>query len=159
MPGFDRLRPIRSVSFSNMSFFVSLRSCRNWLIENLSSGYSGSMILGLSTKLTSDLSILGLLQMTVNSDSAVVVDMINGEWVDSHPMSVLLTKCRELLKSQWNCSSLHVYRETNFAADFLAKMGHHKGLGYHELSSPPDLMQPILDDDKSGLLRPRFVYV
>ncbi|KAI5328762.1 hypothetical protein L3X38_028159 [Prunus dulcis] len=85
--------------------------------------------------------------------------MINGEWVDSHPMSVLLTKCRELLKSQWNCSILHVYRETNFAADFLAKMGHHKELGYHELSSPPHLMQPILDADKNGLLRHRFISV
>ncbi|KAL6272039.1 hypothetical protein ACE6H2_022731 [Prunus campanulata] len=83
--------------------------------------------------------------------------MINGDWVDSHPMSVLLTKCRELLKSQWNCYILHVYRETNFAVDFLAKMGHHKDLGYHELSSPPDQMQSILDDDKNGLLRPRFV--
>ncbi|XP_020412737.1 uncharacterized protein LOC109947231 [Prunus persica] len=102
---------------------------------------------------------MGLRQITVNSDSALVVDMVNGEWVDSHPMSVLLTKCRELLKSQWNCSILHVYRETNFAADFLAKMGHHKELGYHELSSPPDLMQPILDADKNGLLRPRFVSV
>ncbi|KAI5336413.1 hypothetical protein L3X38_015680 [Prunus dulcis] len=78
---------------------------------------------------------MGLRQITVNSDSALVVDMINGEWVDSHPM------------------------ETNFAADFLAKMGHHKELGYHELSSPPDLMQPILDADKNGLLRPRFVSV
>ncbi|CAL9018329.1 unnamed protein product [Prunus brigantina] len=81
---------------------------------------------------------LGLHQIIVNSDSALVVDMINGDWVDSRPMSVLLTKCRELWKSQWNCSILHVYRETNFAADFLAKIGHHKDLGYHELSSPPD---------------------
>ncbi|CAL9000276.1 unnamed protein product, partial [Prunus brigantina] len=99
---------------------------------------------------------LGLRQIMVNSDSTLV-DMINGDWVDSHPMSVLLTKCKELLKNQWNCCVLHVYRETNFAADFLAKLGHHKDLGYHELSSPPDQLQPILDDDKNGLLRPRFV--
>ncbi|CAL9024261.1 unnamed protein product [Prunus brigantina] len=29
---------------------------------------------------------LGLCQLTVNSDYALVVDMINGDWVDSHPM-------------------------------------------------------------------------
>ncbi|KAI5345025.1 hypothetical protein L3X38_012902 [Prunus dulcis] len=110
-------------------------------------------------KLNIDGSRLGLRQLTVNSDYALVVDMINGDWVDSHPMSVLLTKCTELLKNQWNCSILHVYRETNSAADFLAKMGHHKDLGYHELSSPHDQLQPFLDDDKNGLLRPRFVPV
>ncbi|KAI5325035.1 hypothetical protein L3X38_034108 [Prunus dulcis] len=70
--------------------------------------------------------LLGLHQITVNSDSALVVDMVNGDWVDSHLMSDLLTKCRELLKNQWNCSIPHVYRETNFAADFPAKMCHHK---------------------------------
>ncbi|CAB4285169.1 unnamed protein product [Prunus armeniaca] len=43
---------------------------------------------------------LGHGEIIVNSDYALVVDMINGEWVDSHSMSVSLTKCREFLESQ-----------------------------------------------------------
>ncbi|CAL8090817.1 unnamed protein product [Prunus armeniaca] len=36
----------------------------------------------------------------------------------------------------------------NFAAVFLAKMGHHKDLDYHELFSPPEQLKAIFDDDK-----------
>ncbi|KAI5351863.1 hypothetical protein L3X38_004754 [Prunus dulcis] len=47
----------------------------------------------------------------------------------------------------------------NFAADFLAKMGHHKDLDYHEFFSPPEQLKAIFYDDKNVLLMHRFVYV
>ncbi|CAL2255615.1 unnamed protein product [Prunus armeniaca] len=66
---------------------------------------------------------LGLHQIIVNSDSALVVDMINGDWVDSHPMSVLLTKCRELWKSQHYYVSLFARR--NIARRRITRRANH----------------------------------
>lgn len=74
-------------------------------------------------------------------------------------MYVMLFRCRELWKRLWDCIITHAYREANGVADFLAKMGHRKDLGYHEFSAAPDQMKSILDVDKRDLLRHKFVYV
>ncbi|CAN1144174.1 Putative ribonuclease H protein At1g65750 [Linum perenne] len=40
---------------------------------------------------------------------------------------------RELLRRNWEVQILHVYRESNHVADYLANVGHSCPLGFHSV--------------------------
>ena len=50
--------------------------------------------------------------------------LIDGNVLDSHVHSALISSIRELLSRDWTVSVNHVYREVNSCADDLAKLGH-----------------------------------
>ncbi|CAN1131702.1 hypothetical protein LINPERPRIM_LOCUS13950 [Linum perenne] len=53
----------------------------------------------------------------------------------------------ELLRRNWEVQILHVYRESNHAADFLANVGHSCPLGFHSIEqSDPNLYYWLLYD-------------
>ncbi|KAI5311223.1 hypothetical protein L3X38_000006 [Prunus dulcis] len=69
------------------------------------------------------------------------------------------TSTRVCWKSSWDCSIFHVFREVNFAADSLAKMGHEMEMGIHCFVLPPGGITGVLQEDRDGLLRSRLIYV
>ncbi|KAL6138189.1 hypothetical protein ACLB2K_063474 [Fragaria x ananassa] len=44
----------------------------------------------------------------VESDSVVVVNLVKGEYDDTHPLHGLLTVCKTLWLRNWNCSIVHI---------------------------------------------------
>ena len=59
----------------------------------------------------------------VEFDSTLVVNLVKGEWDDTHPFHGLLTVCKTLWLRNWDCSIVHIYRECNISADGLANYG------------------------------------
>ncbi|CAN1147638.1 Putative ribonuclease H protein At1g65750 [Linum perenne] len=47
--------------------------------------------------------------------------------------SATIIKAIELLQRNWEVQIIHVYRESNHAADYLANVGHSCPLGFHVL--------------------------
>ncbi|BBH06121.1 response regulator 2 [Prunus dulcis] len=67
---------------------------------------------------------LQVTKLIVETDSTIVLHLLNAKLEPNHPLLTLLNMCRVCWKSSWDCSIFHVFREVNFAADSLAKMGY-----------------------------------
>ncbi|KAL6286459.1 hypothetical protein ACE6H2_010849 [Prunus campanulata] len=102
---------------------------------------------------------LQVTKLIVETDSTLVLHLLNAKLEPYHPLLTLLNMSRVCWKSSWDCNIFHVFREVNFAADSLAKMGHEMELGIHCFVLPPDGITGVLQEDKDGLLRSRLIYV
>jgi ribonuclease HI len=96
-------------------------------------------------------------KIQVESDSSLVVNLVKGQWEDTHPLHGLISDCKRLWLDNWGCSINHIYRECNNAADGLARMGHAMDLGWHVLMDPPPNLLDRLADDCNGRAWPRIV--
>ena len=61
-------------------------------------------------------------KIKVESNSALAIQLILDAKVDSHPLESLVLNCR-LMHQSWSCETCHIYRENNFVADDLARLG------------------------------------
>ncbi|CAN1820333.1 Putative ribonuclease H protein At1g65750, partial [Linum perenne] len=61
----------------------------------------------------------------------------------------------ELKSRQWNVTIEHIYREANFAADYLANSGHELDLGTFVFSYPCNGLRKWLRYDMLGVCLPR----
>ncbi|KAL5787774.1 hypothetical protein ACOSP7_004723 [Xanthoceras sorbifolium] len=80
---------------------------------------------------------------------------LNSSAIDSninHPLFNLISECRKLIKSGWNCEVKHILREGNMVADFLAGLGKHRELGtsFHPL--PPPEIASLIELDAGNIL-------
>ncbi|KAL5733002.1 hypothetical protein ACOSQ2_032694 [Xanthoceras sorbifolium] len=66
-----------------------------------------------------------------------VKDLVNTGPCLNHPCFNLADACCSLLKANWACSIVHIFREANRLADVLAGMGHDLALGVHALETIP----------------------
>ncbi|CAL2266964.1 unnamed protein product [Prunus armeniaca] len=107
-------------------------------------------------KLTQSLQVTKLI---VETDSTLVLHLLNAKLEPNHPLLTLLNMCRVCWKSSWDCSIFHVFKEVNFAADSLAKMGHEMEMSIHCFVLPPSGITGVLQEDMDGLLRARFIYI
>ncbi|CAL8168229.1 unnamed protein product [Prunus armeniaca] len=109
--------------------------------------------------------------MKLNIDGSIIVSsgaiaarglILNstGEWVAGFSTNlghgeILVAELWALVcwKSSWDCRIFHVFREVNFVADSLAKMGHEMEMGIHCFVLLPGGITSVLQEDRDGLLR------
>lgn len=89
----------------------------------------------------------GYLTVYVELDSTEVVNLNHTGWSTFHPFAILLTKCRQLMDSNWHCKLSHVYREVNVAAHSLATMGQYHTWGLQILNAEPLNLPAVLRND------------
>lgn len=61
--------------------------------------------------------------MILESDSSVVVGIMNGDKVSMDRNCTLIMKIRDMLDKAWEVRTVYIYRETNCVADWLANYG------------------------------------
>ena len=99
----------------------------------------------------------GIRLLMVEVDSLCVTQLLQRR-DDIHNACYPLVKgIQELLSRSWQISVKHIYREANFAADFLANFALSLPLGLHVFSNPPDGVNVWLRNDGVGIAFPRFV--
>ncbi|CAL8164162.1 unnamed protein product [Prunus armeniaca] len=86
---------------------------------------------------------LQLTKLIVETNSTLVLHLLNAKLEPNHPLLTLLNMCREV----------------NFAADSLAKMGHEMEMSIHCFFLPPSGTTGVLQEDMDSLLRARFIYI
>ncbi|KAL5858823.1 hypothetical protein ACOSQ4_000119 [Xanthoceras sorbifolium] len=99
----------------------------------------------------------GFKSIVVESDSRDVVSLVNTGPCLNHPCFNLADACCSLLKANWACSIVHIFREANRLADVLAGMGHDLALGVHTLETIPPQAALIFEDDRRNLAMARLV--
>ncbi|WCJ36333.1 Polynucleotidyl transferase ribonuclease H-like superfamily protein [Euphorbia peplus] len=92
----------------------------------------------------------GYVKVIVEMDSKAVISLVQGHVNVHHPYGWIVRECQEFLKRSWDIRFLHVYREGNRAADWMANFAGSLALGHHECVVPPAGLQEFLDDDRSG---------
>ncbi|XVF29674.1 hypothetical protein REPUB_Repub15cG0142300 [Reevesia pubescens] len=69
----------------------------------------------------------------------------------------LVAAIQELLCRDWYCQVVHIYREANQCADWLAAFDTNPPTGLLVLEDPPEGLYPLLLADSNGVLKPRFM--
>ncbi|PRQ31855.1 putative ribonuclease H-like domain-containing protein [Rosa chinensis] len=95
--------------------------------------------------------------LDVESDSAILINLIQSKDIDLHPLGTLILNCRSLMNHFESCSIKHIHRERNMVADILAKHSLDNELGVCRMDTNPPFMNQVLMDDIDGLVRPRMV--
>ncbi|KAL5777486.1 hypothetical protein ACOSP7_010412 [Xanthoceras sorbifolium] len=97
----------------------------------------------------------GYSKTIVETDSLDIVNLLSKDTNHNHPSFSLIQNCKIYLAADWCCSVTHVYRERNFVADRLAKLGHSLELGDSYFEDSPSQILQLVDDDMQGLVHAR----
>ncbi|CAN1162988.1 Putative ribonuclease H protein At1g65750 [Linum perenne] len=73
----------------------------------------------------------GIRKLRIQSDSKAAVLMLTSPFCGSNHHESLIRQFAELSSREWQISVHHIYRKANFAADYLANLGHSFHLGVH----------------------------
>ncbi|KAF7811665.1 peroxidase 65-like [Senna tora] len=98
----------------------------------------------------------GFRKVTIECDSEVALELVSNGVVDTHPCSALVQRVRSLIDRHWDTELVHVFREANQAADFMAKLSHSLAEGFHVFDSPHVGLRSILAADLNSPLVPRL---
>ncbi|CAN1182949.1 Putative ribonuclease H protein At1g65750, partial [Linum perenne] len=101
---------------------------------------------------------LGIRKTLVQSDSRTAVSILQ-KAETNHQHAAFVSEFRELKSRSWDVSIIHVYREANCGADYLANLGHSYSFGVHLLSHPDISLTRWLRYDLVGVALPRAVLV
>ncbi|CAI0544574.1 unnamed protein product [Linum tenue] len=74
-----------------------------------------------------------------------------------HPHFLLVQEARRMLALDWQVQLIHVYREGNFVADYLASAGHKLQQGLHFVDEPDPILNYWLLYDLIGVETSRLV--
>ena len=99
---------------------------------------------------------LDINQITVESDSAVLVNLIHNHNSELHPLGTLIFNCQQLINSFRTCNLVHIHRGKNRVADCLAKRSIDQEIGMCMLYSAPVFAISSVLDDIAGLATPRL---
>ncbi|CAN1182797.1 Putative ribonuclease H protein At1g65750, partial [Linum perenne] len=66
----------------------------------------------------------GYHKIQLQLDSQCVVQLLQGDDLEDHAHATTFITARELLRRNWEVQILHIYRESNHVADYLANVGH-----------------------------------
>ena len=102
----------------------------------------------------------GFRKVILESDFTVVVGIINGDSVRVDRNYNLIMKIRELMDRDWEVKTLHVYREANCVADWLANFGLTRDLidrGSDIITDPSAGIYTLLYYDLIGSTIPRLI--
>ncbi|CAI0468391.1 unnamed protein product [Linum tenue] len=99
----------------------------------------------------------GYKKVQLNLDSSTAVAIIKNHKDENHRHGIFANQFNFLLNLDWDVKVEHVYREANFAADFLANRGHLYDFGTHSF----DVCDPGLNywmyHDIVGVTHDRFI--
>ncbi|KAF7805662.1 aspartic proteinase-like protein 2 [Senna tora] len=98
----------------------------------------------------------GFRRVVIESDSEVALDLIKNGVDQSHHVSGLVHQIRSLINQNWDAELVHVFREANHAADFMAKLSHSLPNGLHVFERPQAGLGKILANDLYGYLISRL---
>ncbi|KAH9667242.1 putative ribonuclease H protein [Citrus sinensis] len=73
----------------------------------------------------------GIRWLCAEVDSCCVTQLVKNNMVNSNEFSPLIRAIQELIRRNWRVEITHVYREANFAADYLATLACSIPLGLH----------------------------
>ncbi|CAI0559343.1 unnamed protein product, partial [Linum tenue] len=99
---------------------------------------------------------LGLKKVQVQTDSKIAMQLLH-EATSSNPHHCLIAAARRLLARDWQVEIIHMYREGNVVADFLASLGHSRGVGLHVLDRPNSSLNYWLFFDLLGVQTLRLI--
>ncbi|CAN1150080.1 hypothetical protein LINPERPRIM_LOCUS18408 [Linum perenne] len=74
-----------------------------------------------------------------------------------HKHSAQNKKFQDLRARQWEVSIVHIYREANCCADYMANLGHSFWFGFHFFDYLISSLAQWLRYDLIGVVLPRFV--
>ncbi|XP_012832645.1 PREDICTED: uncharacterized protein LOC105953521 [Erythranthe guttata] len=134
-----------------------IRDSNGKAIRGFSNFYGkGSLIFAEAQAIIDGLTLcweMGFEQITLESDSKLVVDMIYNKVSIAWEIQYLITRIHHLLKDTW--MGRHIYREANAVADELAKMAYeHKERRSYSVADFPRQIRSSLILDRAGV--PRF---
>ncbi|KAJ1422696.1 Ribonuclease H domain [Sesbania bispinosa] len=89
--------------------------------------------------------------VSFESDSLTAVNFVKLGVPPNHPCYSLVSSIRSLLNNFRFFSVSHVYREGNYVADTLARIGHSLPLGWHVFGVPPPSIRTLILGDSSGV--------
>ena len=150
---------------------VSGLACAGGLLRNSDGKWAGGFIMniGICSVLRSEL--WGMLQgisfdwsagfrkLLVECDNKTVVQMIVGEVMPHAADLPLINSIKALINLDWTVKVVHVYREANRAADWLASFASQFPRGLHVLQQAPASINDILYQDFIGVSSTRMVIV
>ncbi|CAN1832077.1 Putative ribonuclease H protein At1g65750 [Linum perenne] len=99
----------------------------------------------------------GYRKIQLQLDSQCAVQLLQAEGLDDHAHAATIFKATELLQRNWEVQILHVYRESNHAADYLANVGHSCPLGFHVLEQLDPNFCYWLRYDQLGVSEERLI--
>ncbi|CAN0863350.1 Putative ribonuclease H protein At1g65750 [Linum grandiflorum] len=102
---------------------------------------------------------LGIRRIQVQSDSMTAISILAKDSELRHQHATLVIQFKELCSRQWEVTISHIYREANFAADYLANLGHSLPYGMHLFDSSDRGLSHWLHYDLFGISLTRFVRV
>jgi hypothetical protein len=100
---------------------------------------------------------LNITHLMVESDSAVLINLLQSRDLDNHPLGTILLNCKSLMSTFHSFSLSHILRERNMVADTLAKRSIDQEIGLCLLPSMIGFLSSVVIDDLSGLAHPRLV--
>ncbi|KAL5734690.1 hypothetical protein ACOSP7_032551 [Xanthoceras sorbifolium] len=83
----------------------------------------------------------------IETDCNIIVELLGQDIKECHPLFNLLHNCKSLIHGDWFCKVVHIYREANKLADWMAKLGLQSDLGVKYLEEPPMGCLEIIKDD------------
>ncbi|CAN1159623.1 Putative ribonuclease H protein At1g65750 [Linum perenne] len=100
-----------------------------------------------------------LKKICIQTDSKTVMSMLTNNSSDSHQHDALVLEFQELCFRHWEVNLNHVYREANYATDYLANLGHNLNIGLHLFSISDSDLSSWLRYDLVGVAMPRAVMI
>ncbi|CAN1801373.1 Putative ribonuclease H protein At1g65750 [Linum perenne] len=98
---------------------------------------------------------LGIRKLNIQSDSRVAVGILSSDPSIAHQHRALVAEFHEYRNRQWEVSLSHVYCEANFAADYLASLGHSFNFGFQHFLYPDSGLAYWLRYDLLGVCSSR----
>ena len=100
---------------------------------------------------------LDILNLEVESNSSILINLLQGTDIDLHLLGTIVLNCRTLLQQFDSIQVYHIRRKRNTVADILAK---NSTLNAHDIcyfQKPPVIIIEALLDDIAGFARSRSV--
>ncbi|CAN1121361.1 Putative ribonuclease H protein At1g65750, partial [Linum perenne] len=99
----------------------------------------------------------GVRKLVIQTDSRAAVEILLNDSDLAHRHASLVEQFSSLKNRDWEVAIHHVYREANFAADYLATVGHDLDLGTHVFLYPDTKLLYWIRYDLMGVSIPRLI--
>ncbi|CAN1766118.1 Putative ribonuclease H protein At1g65750 [Linum perenne] len=100
----------------------------------------------------------GIRKLCIQTDSRAAVDILSCTGARLNRHTSLVQQFHDMKARDWEIQIHHIYREANFAADYLANLGHSFELGTVVHQSPDSSLLYWLRYDLIGVCEPRAIY-
>ena len=100
---------------------------------------------------------LGAQKVILEVDSLCAVQLCQDSFSQAHVCRPLIMAIRNLRDSFGEVQIVHQFREANFCADGLAKLGHHLQPGFHIIEALPSCISLAFHANALGITHSRVV--